>query len=193
MLNAIQDAIAAQEDVIAAARQFKRSLMQRLFTVGPYREPAETKETEIGEIPAHWEVVELGDLLSDPVRNGVYKPRSAYGHGTTKIVQLNDIYLDNGLIDVSQLDTAMASNPETQRYAVHDKDIIINRVSKREEGVGAVAIVTHTDTDDVVFESNMFRVRLDQERILPRFFLHYGNTTIYHDQVLAGCRRDSID
>ena len=65
VLNAIQEAIAAQEDVIAAARQLKRSLMQRLFTVGPYREPAETQETEIGEIPAHWEVVELGSVLAE--------------------------------------------------------------------------------------------------------------------------------
>lgn len=56
VLNAIQDAIAAQEDVIAAARAFKRSLMQRLFTYGPGREPAPTKETEIGEIPAHFEL-----------------------------------------------------------------------------------------------------------------------------------------
>ena len=63
VLNAIQDAIAAQEDVIAAARAFKRSLMQRLFTYGPGREPAPTKETEIGEIPAHWEVVKLGSLV----------------------------------------------------------------------------------------------------------------------------------
>ncbi len=58
VLTAIQDAIAAQEDVIAAARAFKRSLMHRLFTYGPGRVPAETKETEIGEIPSHWEVVE---------------------------------------------------------------------------------------------------------------------------------------
>lgn len=63
VLNAIQDAIAAQEDVVAAARAFKRSLMQRLFTYGPGREPAPTKETEIGEIPAHWEVVKLGSLV----------------------------------------------------------------------------------------------------------------------------------
>ena len=71
VLNAIQDAIAAQEDVIAAARQLKRSLMQRLFTVGPYREPAETKETEIGEIPAHWESTRIGEMHLD-ISDGNY-------------------------------------------------------------------------------------------------------------------------
>ena len=55
VLNTIQDAIAAQEDVIAAAKEFKRSLMHRLFTVGPGREPAPTKETLFGDVPAHWE------------------------------------------------------------------------------------------------------------------------------------------
>jgi len=62
VLNAIQEAIAAQEDVIAAARAFKRSLMQRLFTYGPGQQPAETKETEIGEIPVHWEVARLAEI-----------------------------------------------------------------------------------------------------------------------------------
>lgn len=62
VLTTIQDAIAAQDDVIAAAREFKRSLMQRLFTYGPAAEPAETKETEIGEIPKHWEVDSLGEI-----------------------------------------------------------------------------------------------------------------------------------
>ena len=62
VLNAIQEAIAAQEDVIAALRQFKCSLMQRLFTYGPGREPAETKETEIGEVPAHWLTIPFGEV-----------------------------------------------------------------------------------------------------------------------------------
>lgn len=50
---------AVQEDVIAAAKEFKRSLMHRLFTVGPGREPAPTKETLFGDVPAHWESVVL--------------------------------------------------------------------------------------------------------------------------------------
>ena len=63
VLNAIQDAIAAQDDVIAATKEFKRSLMHRLFTYGPGREPAETQETAIGEIPAHWDVLPLDSVL----------------------------------------------------------------------------------------------------------------------------------
>ena len=63
VLSTIQRAIAAQDDLIAAAREVKRSLMQRLFTYGPGPEPTPTKETEIGEIPEHWEVVPLIDMV----------------------------------------------------------------------------------------------------------------------------------
>ena len=79
VLNAIQEAIAAQEDLIAAARAFKRSLMARLFTYGPGRAPAVTKETAIGEIPGHWEVkqisdvfeIRLGKMLSQKAKQGI--------------------------------------------------------------------------------------------------------------------------
>lgn len=97
VLTAIQDAIAAQEDVIAAARAFKRSLMHRLFTYGPGRVPAETKETEIGEIPVHWEVVELGQIAhiqsgSTPSR----KHSEYYVNGTIPWVKTLD--LNEGLV-----------------------------------------------------------------------------------------------
>jgi type I restriction enzyme S subunit len=64
VLSTIQRAIAAQEDVIAAARETKRSLMQRLFTYGPGSEPAPTQETEIEEMPAYWHTAKLGDVCS---------------------------------------------------------------------------------------------------------------------------------
>jgi type I restriction enzyme S subunit len=64
VLSTIQRAIAAQDNLIVAAREVKRSLMQRLFTYGPGPEPAPTKQTEIGEIPEHWEVVRLGEVVT---------------------------------------------------------------------------------------------------------------------------------
>jgi type I restriction enzyme, S subunit len=94
-LRTIQDAIAAQDDVIAAARELKRGLMERLFTYGPGREPAPTKETEIGEIPEHWGLKALGELAdissgSTPKRT---EPRYWEG-GTIPWVKTGEINYD---------------------------------------------------------------------------------------------------
>ena len=61
VLSTIQRAIEAQEKVITSAKELKRSLMKHLFTYGPVplSETARVpqKETEIGLIPEHWELV----------------------------------------------------------------------------------------------------------------------------------------
>jgi type I restriction enzyme S subunit len=78
VLSTIQRAMEAQEKVIAAARELKRSLMKHLFTYGPVpvseasRVPL--KETEIGLVPEHWDVVPLKQVVeptkqTDPRKN----------------------------------------------------------------------------------------------------------------------------
>ena len=68
VLFTIQKAIEAQDKIIAAAREMKKSLMRHLFTYGPVlvaeAEQVPLKETEIGQVPEHWEVVRLGQLMS---------------------------------------------------------------------------------------------------------------------------------
>jgi len=81
VLNTLQDEIAAQEDIIAAAKDFKRSLMQRLFTYGPGAEPAPTKMTEIGEIPTHWDICECEQIAEKITVGIVVKPASHYVEG----------------------------------------------------------------------------------------------------------------
>jgi type I restriction enzyme S subunit len=65
VLSTIQQAIEAQDKLIAAARELKKSLMRHLFTYGPVplseAEHIPLKETEIGPVPEHWEVVRLGE------------------------------------------------------------------------------------------------------------------------------------
>ena len=73
ILSTVQQAIAAQDRVIAAARELKRSLMQRLFTYGPGPEPAPTKETEIGEVPAHWDVEKFSEVVD--IASGQVDPK----------------------------------------------------------------------------------------------------------------------
>ena len=68
VLSTIQRAVEAQDKIIAAARELKKSLMRHLFTYGPVP-PAQAdqvalKETEIGPVLEHWEVKPLGEIAT---------------------------------------------------------------------------------------------------------------------------------
>ncbi|MHC4783713.1 MAG: restriction endonuclease subunit S, partial [Planctomycetota bacterium] len=87
VLGTIQWAIEAQEVVLAAARELKRSLMHRLFTYGPYAEELPTKETEIGEIPVDWKTLKLGDIISIPSGKG-FKKKEYTG---VRLLRINNV------------------------------------------------------------------------------------------------------
>jgi len=69
VLSTVQEALEKTEKVIEATKELKKSLMKHLFTYGPVSlEEASRinlKETEIGEIPADWEVVKLGEVVTE--------------------------------------------------------------------------------------------------------------------------------
>lgn len=104
-LEAIQDEIAMQDELIEKAQEFKHSLMQRLFTYGVNEEPTETKETEIGEIPTHWEYVKLADIAKIERGKFSHRPRNdpAYYGGKIPFIQTGDVSNANGRVtDYSQ-------------------------------------------------------------------------------------------
>jgi len=67
ILSTVQSAIEKTEKVINALKNLKKSMMKHLFTYGPVAEQeaekVELKETEIGLIPKHWEVVRVGEVV----------------------------------------------------------------------------------------------------------------------------------
>ncbi|HDN19656.1 MAG TPA: hypothetical protein ENF46_00995 [Candidatus Acetothermia bacterium] len=78
MLRTVQRAKEATERVITALKELKKSLMKHLFTYGPVpldqADQVPLKETEIGPMPEHWELVKLGELCRI-VRGGSPRPK----------------------------------------------------------------------------------------------------------------------
>jgi type I restriction enzyme S subunit len=67
ILSTVQNAIEKTEKVINATKQLKKSMMKHLFTYGAVAvdeiDKVKLKESEIGLIPEHWEVVRLGEVF----------------------------------------------------------------------------------------------------------------------------------
>jgi Restriction endonuclease S subunits len=67
ILSTVQNAIEKTEKVINATKQLKKSMMKHLFTYGAVAvdeiDKVKLKESEIGLIPEHWEVVRLGEVV----------------------------------------------------------------------------------------------------------------------------------
>ena len=169
VLSAIQEAIAAQEDVIAAARHFKRSLMQRLFTYGPGREPAETKETEIGEIPVHWEVESVGKLAD--IRGGKRLPQGAiYADVVTEhpYIRVTD-FIDNGVARTGLKYLTDETFQEIKRFIITSDDVYISIAGT----TGLVGVIpTELSGANLTENAARFVIR-DKDRILNRFLAQW--------------------
>ena len=103
VLSTIQQAIEAQDKTIAAAREMKKSIMCHLFTYGlvPVAEAEQVplKETEIGQVPEHWEVVRLGEVTTktkqvdprhEPARAFKYVDVSGISRKQLKIIDFTE-------------------------------------------------------------------------------------------------------
>lgn len=167
VLSTIQRAIAAQDKLIAAAREVKRSLMQRLFTYGPGPEPAPTKETEIGEIPEHWEVVRLGEVVEKP-QYGYTASASEHPIGP-KFLRITDI--QDGRVSWSSVPFCEIDERSLAKYKLGPGDLLFARIGAT---TGKTYLVTECPT--AVFASYHTSVRRNRKAAarVSALFYPYG-------------------
>ena len=76
ILQTIQEAKAARQREFALERERKAALMDYLFSHGTKGEPR--KQTEIGEVPESWKIIQLGEIAD--VRGGASFPKAYQGN-----------------------------------------------------------------------------------------------------------------
>ena len=129
--------------------------------------------------PKQWPVAELGSLIEQGPKNGLYKHSDDYGSGTP-IVRIDNFYAGE-LTDPASFKRVSLSEAEQENYRLADHSILINRVNSPEY-LGKAALVESL-TELTVFESNMMNFSVDQSRIAPVFLVTQLGSQYVREQI----------
>ena len=117
--------------------------------------------------PMGWRIEPLGGVILNGPQNGLYRPKSEYGSGTP-ILRIDGFY-EGRVTDHACWQRVRLDRATVKKFALHMNDIVINRVNSR-PFLGKSAIIPDIE-EPTVFESNMMRIGLDSNRILPKLLI----------------------
>jgi type I restriction enzyme S subunit len=162
VLRTVQQAREATEEVIAAARELKRSLMRHLFTYGPVpvdqAERVELQETEMGLLPAHWEIGSARDLFPK-ITDGTHDTPEKLSQGiplvTSKLLKQGQVLVSCADYFISEEDYEAI----LPRSGVGSWDVLYSMIGT----IGEVAIVRPEHPRFSIKNVGLFKTGGDRE------------------------------
>lgn len=121
ILSSVDEVIAKTEAVIAQLQIVKKAMMEQLLTKGMPGRHTRFKQTEIGEIPEEWEVVQIGEIGF--VQAGRQRNPSATGKPRPYLRVAN---VFDGRIDVDDVLEMPFTDDEFLRYQLRSGDVLLN-------------------------------------------------------------------
>ncbi|SHJ47806.1 type I restriction enzyme, S subunit [Tangfeifania diversioriginum] len=128
-----------------------------------------------------WREIKFGDLLAEPVRNGIYKKKEFHGRGA-KIVNMGELFAHPRLTDIS-MERVEISDKERKKVLLREGDLIFARRSLTAEGAGKCTLIKEIK-EDTTFESSIIRARPDIKKALPEYIFYFFNS--YYGKYLLG-------
>lgn len=133
-------------------------------------------------LPQGWRWVRLGEVLKEPLKNGLNYRKEDFGVGT-KFVNVSDIFCP-AVIDTSKLDRIKLSLKDVEKCQLEAGDILVVRSSLKREGVAYPALFIE-DEEPVVFCGFLIRVRPDEKKIEPFYLLNYLRSSIARETLVG--------
>lgn len=97
-------------------------------------------------------LVSFGEILLEPIRNGLTKPKAVRGNGV-KMIAMGEIFACSRIGNI-KMDRVPVTEKEKNNCAIKEGDLLFARQSLVLEGAGKCSIVTSV-TEDTVFESHL--------------------------------------
>jgi len=161
VLKGIQHLVEAYQDVINRSAN--------LLAATSY-----TRFSQLSKQP-HGTLRPLGDLLQKPIANGIFRTRDQFGSGM-KLVNVTDCY-KGFRVPVDSLERVPVSAAEYESFSALPGDVIFNRSSLVEAGIGHACLVPAV-TERLVFECHLMRVRPDSSVLIGAYLTRYALSPI---------------
>lgn len=123
-------------------------------------------------------------LMSENTKNGIYKSKDFMGTGIPIVKmsqQFGNRFIDSSLDGYEQI---ILDDKELEGYRLLENDLLFSRTSVVPEGVGMCSIIREKERD-LVFESNIIRVRLNNDLVNPEFVFRYFQSPKGRGSVLS--------
>lgn len=135
-------------------------------------------------IPHDWQISKFGRFIINS-QNGIYKHSKYYGKGTP-IVRITDFNREGNFVTKSFKRVIVDKN-EINLYKLEPNNILINRVNSLSH-IGKVALIKKLN-EPTIFESNMIRIVLNKNELLPEFAFLYLLTDLAKRQFRRKAKR----
>ncbi|MBP2297274.1 restriction endonuclease subunit S [Azospirillum rugosum] len=161
-LTDADEAIEATRAVIEQTLKVKRNMLKRLMSKGIGH--SRFKRTEIGNVPAIWDVLPLPNLLREPVRNG-YSPVCPTEPTGRWILSLGALTPDG--FSAERVKPAPLDDVRLEGATLEDGDVLISR-SNTPERVGLAGLYQGIPAP-CYYPDLMMRLRFDLNKMMPEF------------------------
>jgi type I restriction enzyme S subunit len=122
-----------------------------------------------------WSEVRFQTLFSEPLRNGLTRPKAVRGAGT-QMINMGEVFAHSRIADI-QMERVPLSEKEAERYLLQSGDLLFARQSLVLSGAGKCCYVLNAE-ESRTFESHIIRARLNSSLADPLFYYYFFNSPI---------------
>ena len=170
LLWLVHEAIRRSEALVEEGQALKRAAMRMLFTRGLRGEAQ--KETEIGPVPAIWNVKPLSDCAF--VQTGATKGRKLDESTIVRVPYLRVANVQDGHLDLAEIKRISIRASEVERYKLRHKDVVLTEGGDFDKlGRG---FVWRSEIPLCIHQNHIFAVRTHRNRLLPEFFAYQAQS-----------------